>query len=142
MFVGFDHQKDQTHTAKAGLSWRLGRWNFSAAAELHSGWPSTELLADTMIAADGSSQLLLATTPRNSGRYDTFHTLDARISREFRPGIGELTAFLDITNVYDRANPCCTEYSVTVGPAGVPALIAEGDNWLPLLPSLGVIWRF
>jgi sodium/pantothenate symporter len=55
---------------------------------------------------------------------------------------GELTAFLELSNLLDRANPCCIEYSVTSPPSGAPTLIAKQEHWLPLIPSLGVIWRF
>jgi hypothetical protein len=60
------------------------------------------------------------------------------VSRRFDLPRGDLTAFLEITNLYDRANPCCTEYSLL--PDG--SLNSRQSNWLPLVPSLGVVWRF
>ena len=45
---------------------------------------------------------------------------------------------LEITNLYDRANPCCTEYSLL--PDG--SLASREAHWLPLVPSLGAVWRF
>jgi outer membrane receptor protein involved in Fe transport len=116
---------DQTHTLKAGLSWRWGRWNISAAGEAHTGWPKTELPG----------------TETNSTRYSVFHTLDARVSREFDLRRGDLTVFVEVSNLYDRRNPCCTEYSATTSPTG-PVLVANETHWLPLLPSLGIVWRF
>ncbi len=116
---------DQTHTVKAGLSWRWGRWDFSAAGEVHTGWPKTELIDLNL----------------NSSRYSVFHTLDTRISREFAVRRGELTVFLEVSNLYDRDNPCCTEYSVINTVAG-PELTGREASWLPLVPSLGVVWRF
>jgi outer membrane receptor protein involved in Fe transport len=133
---------DQAHTVKAGISWRWGPWDFSAAAEAHRGWPKTELIAETIVDAGGMEILQLTTTPRNEGRYSNFNTLDVRVSRDFDLRHGELTAFLEISNVYDRANPCCTEYSLGGTPSGGPALLAKETHWLPLLPSLGVVWRF
>jgi len=116
---------DQTHTVKAGLSWRWGRWDFSAAGEVHTGWPKTELPG----------------TETNSTRYSVFHTLDARVSREFGLRRSELTVFMEVSNLYNRKNPCCTEYSSATSPAG-PILVANETHWLPLLPSLGVVCRF
>ena len=116
---------DQTHTVKAGLSWRWRRWDFSVAGEVHTGWPKTELLAMDL----------------NSSRYSVFHTLDARISREFAVRRGDLTVFLEVSNLYDRDNPCCTEYSVITTSTG-QELAAKEAFWLPLVPSLGVVWRF
>ncbi len=117
---------DQTHTVKFGFSWRWSDWDFSAAGEVHTGWPKTELLNGTV-------------TDINAGRYSVFHTLDARVSRQFDTKRGELTVFAEITNLYDRDNPCCTEYSMS---ADGTELIARQGNWLPLVPSLGIVWRF
>jgi outer membrane receptor protein involved in Fe transport len=116
---------DQTHTGKLGVSWRWGSWDFSAAGEVHTGWPKT-----------------LLGTELSSSRYSVFHTLDARVSRDFDLRRGELTAFLEVTNLYDRANPCCTEYSIQTGPGGASDLVAREAHWLPIVPSLGVVWRF
>jgi len=116
---------DQTHTVKAGLSWRWGHWDFSAAGEVHTGWPKTVLPAEEL----------------NASRYSVFHALDMRISREFSVRRGDLTVFLEISNLYDRQNPCCTEYSMIAVPGG-PQLVEDEAYWLPLLPSLGVVWRF
>jgi outer membrane receptor protein involved in Fe transport len=116
---------DQTHAVKAGLSWRWGAWDFSAAGEVHTGWPKSVLPAEEL----------------NTSQYSVFHTLDVRVSREFDVRRGDLTVFLEVSNLYDRENTCCTEYSVTPGPSG-PLLVEKEARWLPLLPSLGVIWRF
>ena len=116
---------DQTHTGKLGVSWRWGAWNFSAAGEVHTGWPQT-----------------LITSEINARRYSVFHTLDARASRDFDLRRGTLTAFLEVTNLYNRNNPCCTEYSIRPGAGGADELVAAKKYWLPIVPSLGVAWRF
>jgi hypothetical protein len=77
----------------------------------------------------------------NSTRYAVFHTLDARVSREFAVRRGDLTVFLEVSNLYNRENPCCTKYSTTNTPSGT-LLIEDESYWLPLVPSLGVVWRF
>jgi hypothetical protein len=78
-------------------------------------------------------------TDINSGRYSVFHSLDARVSREFDTKRGDLTVFAEITNLTDRGNPCCTEYAMS---ADGTELTARQSNWLPLVPSLGIVWRF
>ncbi len=132
---------DQSHAVKAGVSWRWGRWGLSAAGEVHTGWPKTELVSETVSNPDGTNSLIVSTTPLNASRYSVFHTVDIRVSRDFDIRRGELTLFLEISNLYDRANPCCTEYSVTTDALG-PTLHASEARWLPLTPSLGIIWRF
>lgn len=129
---------NQTHTVKAGLSWRWGPWDFSAAGEVHTGWPKTLLTVETVVGPDGTERLVLDTSDRNALRYSVFHSLDARVSRKFDVPRGDLTAFLEISNLYDRANPCCTEYALRLD----GSLTSREAHWLPLVPSLGVIWRF
>jgi outer membrane receptor protein involved in Fe transport len=113
---------DQTHTGKLGVSWRWSAWNMSAAGEVHTGWPRS-----------------LVTSELNALRYSVFHTLDFRVSRDFDLRRGTLTAFLEVTNLYNRDNPCCTEYSIQ---PGLGELVGTEKYWLPVVPSLGVVWRF
>jgi outer membrane cobalamin receptor len=133
---------DQTHTAKAGLNWNWGKWEFSTAGVVHTGWPKTELVSGTITNPDGSQQLAATTTPRNSSRYSVFHTLDARVSRTFNVAKGELMTFFEITNLYNRDNPCCTQYSLQTDVDGEVQIRSKQSNWLPVVPSLGVVWRF
>jgi outer membrane receptor protein involved in Fe transport len=132
---------DQTHTFGAGLSRDWNKWSFSAAAVLHTGWPKTELVIEEVTNPDGSTSLVATTGPRNSRRHAVFQSLDARVSRRFDLPKGDLTAFLEVTNLNNRENSCCTEYSVQR--AGADEIIqAKGGAWLPIVPSLGVVWRF
>ena len=132
---------DQTHTVKAGISWRWGPWDFSAAGEVHTGWPRTRLFADESLNPDGTHSLLLSTSPLNEERHSVFHTLDARVSRDFDIRRGELSVFLEASNLYNRSNECCLEYAIIPGTTG-PLLSEREGHWLPLVPSLGVVWRF
>jgi outer membrane receptor protein involved in Fe transport len=133
---------DQRHTLKAGVNWDWRKWSFSAAANIHSGWPKTELTVETGTNPDESTYPILDTTPRNQLRYPTFHTLDLRASRIFSVRRGELTGFVEISNVLDQRNLCCSEYSYATDEAGELVLTSGDGAWLPLVPSLGVIWRF
>ena len=77
---------------------------------------------------------------RNDVRLEDFLSIDARLSRTFQLKHGELDAWLEVTNLTNRSNPCCVEYSVLDGPPSV--LFKDEDNWLPILPSVGVLWRY
>jgi hypothetical protein len=121
---------DQTHTLKGGVLVQRAPWDFSAATEIHTGWPTTALSVD----AAGT----ISVTERNQLRHATFATLDLRVSRRFDVPRGNFTAYLDVTNALNRANPCCTEYSL--GSEG--ELLSRTRHWLPLVPSLGFVWRF
>jgi len=132
---------DQTHTFSAGVSMDWGKWSASAATLLHTGWPKTTLLAENVTTPGGSPGLVLEIEPGTS-RHAAFQSLDLRVSRRFELPKGDLTAFFEVTNVYNRENPCCTEYTVQLDSTGTPFLQGEGGTWLPLVPSLGVVWRF
>jgi outer membrane receptor protein involved in Fe transport len=129
---------DQTHTFKGGLSWMWGQWGFSAAGELRTGWPQTSMTGEQVLQPDGTERLILEVADRNASRYSVFHTLDVRVSRDFEISRGDLTVFLEVTNLYDRANACCIEYSLATD----GSLASRDKHWLPLVPSLGVNWRF
>jgi len=132
---------DQTHMGQFGINWDWRQWNFSVAGSVHTGWPKTRLFVDTVTNLDGSTELTASTTPRNSERHLDFQSLDVRASRQIPLQRGELTVFAEITNLYDRQNPCCTRYWSSTGADG-PALQQKGSNWLPFLPSIGVTWQF
>ena len=133
---------DQSHTLKAGVNWDWKRWSFSAAGSVHTGWPRTDLSVETINNPDGSTSLIASTTERNALRHSVFHSIDVRASRRFDVAIGELTGFIEITNLYNRENPCCTKYRVETDVSGNQSLSKNQGNWLPTIPSLGVIWQF
>lgn len=133
---------DQTHDVKFGASWQWKRWDFSLAGEIHTGWPTTALTGETVATPGGGEELVLSTSPLYSERFDYFHSLDVRVSRNFEVPRGDLLLFLEITNILNNANPCCTEYSLVDDPGGATQLASRTTNWLPLVPSLGVVWTF
>ena len=133
---------DQTHAVKFGANTDWGKWNISVAGTWHSGWPRTDLLVEVIQTPGGGSELVATTTPRNSLNYDNFQTLDVRASRKFQLSNSELIAFVEISNVVNRENACCTEYSTIVNSAGESVLVTEPRHWLPLVPSVGVLWKF
>ncbi len=133
---------DQSHTVKAGMNWDWKKWSFSAAGSVHTGWPRTGLVVEPVTNPDNSTSLIATTTERNALRHSVFHSVDVRASRRFDVAIGELTGFLEITNLYDRKNPCCTKYRLETDALGNRSLTSNQGDWLPIIPSLGVIWRF
>lgn len=133
---------DQAHSVSAGISSKWRAWDISAAGTWHSGWPETKLIVETIQAPDGSEELVATTTPRNSLSYDDFHSVDVRASRTFQLSRGELVAFVEVSNIYNRRNPCCTRYTVQVSDDGSSVIDANQSHWLPLVPSIGVVWKF
>lgn len=133
---------DQKHAIRGGISTSWGQWDVSGAFSWHSGWPKTELYLETIPDGVGGTDLVAITSPRNSLNYETFHTLDMRIGRTFQLNRSELDAFLEVSNLYNRENQCCLTYRQVADANGNAVLQSEQESWLPLIPSLGIVWRF
>lgn len=134
-----DRSWDQRHAVSLGLAWTRGPWAATLAGIYHTGWPTTELTLAPG-ATPGSSVAVVG--PRNAARYDNYGSLDLRITRTFTLPRGQLDVFVEASNLMSRGNPCCTEYSITQDASGADALERDVDNWLPLVPSFGVLWRY
>ncbi len=134
---------DQRHAAQGGIAWRNEAWNFSLAASIHSGWPSTSLaLIEDGADADGEPIYVAVPGPRNALRHPTFASLDLRISRKFDVRKGTLLAFVEVSNALNRRNVCCIDWDLEEDTAGRQSLEFSDDYWMPLLPAIGVLWEF
>jgi hypothetical protein len=124
---------DQTHTLNGGVLWSRGPWQATLALQYHTGWPVTDIALD----AQGN----VVQGARNGTRYSDFASVDARVSHEWTLPRGTLTLHAEVTNMLDRRNPCCTD--ILYETDGVtPTLELERRHWLPLVPSVGVLWKF
>jgi hypothetical protein len=125
---------DQRHAANVGIAWTQGQWSATLTETFHSGWPTTNL-----VPANG----LIAQGERNASRFPYYNSVDVRLAHTFklRHG-GGLEAFIEVANLGNRSNRCCTQYSASRSPNGVVVLNAEPQDWLPRVPSLGVEWRY
>lgn len=120
---------DQSHSVGGGLTWTGGDWQATLAGSWHTGWPTTPVHG-------------LEIGTRNSARYKDYASVDLRVSREFVLSRGELTVFGEVTNALDRRNPCCTDYTYELADGDEVTLERDYRHWLPLVPSLGVLWKF
>ena len=128
---------DQTHSAALGLSWTSGPWRATAVAAWRTGWPTTP--ARAVQAADSPGTIVVGS--RNDDRYRTFSSLDLRASRDFELPRGDIEVYAEVTNALNRRNPCCTDLGYYYADG---ELVLEQDerHWLPLVPSIGVLWRY
>jgi outer membrane cobalamin receptor len=128
---------DQQHALNFGLGWEGERWELSMAGLWRSGWPTTQV---ELVPTDEGA--VVQAPAANTQRLETYFDLDARIARKFRfDGDATLTVFFEVSNALNRRNACCTEYELD-DESEEPLLVLESIRSLPLLPSLGVIWRF
>jgi hypothetical protein len=134
---------DQRHALQVGISWSDHGWDLSLAANVHSGWPTTDLaLVEEGIDEDGEAVFIAVPGPRNALNLDSFASVDLRGSRQFELRKGRLTAFLEITNATNRRNQCCVDWDLAEDGSGSEPLERGLDYWLPLVPAVGVLWEF
>jgi hypothetical protein len=75
---------------------------------------------------------------RDAYRYPVYHRLDAGLTRNWTFRWGELSAFLDVVNLYNAKNVLL--YYWQVNDAGLP--MRRSIGMIPILPTLGVKAKF
>ncbi|MEQ8692772.1 MAG: TonB-dependent receptor [Pseudomonadales bacterium] len=127
---------DQGHSLSAGFSYQHGGWGIGVAAVWHEGWRTTHI--PTYLAEDEMLNL-----QRNDRRLKDYFSLDLQISRTWQRGHHKITAFLELTNAFNRHNVGGIEYDVEEDEdIGGFNLTPQDETLLPLVPSLGVRWQF
>jgi outer membrane receptor protein involved in Fe transport len=128
---------DQRNAISVGLTWSRGPWTAALTNSYHSGWPTTDLVLDP-----AASPPALWPDARNQQRFAAYNSLDARLTRVFALSRGVLDVFAEVTNATSRANPCCVQYQPVTDANGNVTYLRDVDSWLPLVPSVGVLWRY
>lgn len=132
---------DQRHTVFVDLAYRPSpAWRFSLAWQYHSGWPYTEITFERIDGEDGTVAVRGQYGAYNGARLPAYHRLDLRVRRYFEFSRSRLSVFAEVSNVYDRSNVRQYDYDVSAPPSGGLTVRRTAEDWLPLLPSLGVSW--
>ena len=121
---------DQRHSLKSQLAWHPGKWLINLNAEYHSGWPTTGLTLD--------SEDVLQVGPRNRLHFNNNKRLDIKFTRPFAK---HWQFWFELGNALNFDNTCCIEYQLDDSGAQ-SVLTSEEENWLPLVPSLGLEWHY
>lgn len=133
----FRRRWDQHDYLSGGLSWRGASWDASMAATWHTGWRTTRLELATLDPFP-----LVTVGKRNALKLSDFASIDLRVARRIDLGsAGELTAFLEVNNLTQQRNQCCVEYQIEneFDPAVLDVQVQQS---LPLIPSVGFLWKF
>jgi outer membrane receptor protein involved in Fe transport len=154
----FDY--DRRHAVSLVGSWSISRkFHLAATFRAFSGFPRTPVLglrvsADETLdgrlvpAVDAEGRYVYETSlgdvsNLNSSRLPTYARLDLRLS--WLPGgsDGSWLVYLDVINATNRKNAASIEPRLEYEPSGTqPRLVEEGSGRIPLLPSIGVRFRF
>jgi len=91
---------DMPHVLSAIGGYKLGTLDLSAKFTYTSGRPDTPMLPESI----EQNRLILDLDRLNSQRAPAYHRLDVRADRRFTFGWGNIIAFLEGQNLYDRSN--------------------------------------
>jgi len=136
--------RDQRHTLYLDATYTPSpRWQFSAAWQYHTGWPTTELNF-TLVPLQGNGSVAVSSTgPLNALRLPAYQRVDLRAQRRIQLKHGTLRVFLDMFNAFNRDNIINYNYDLRFG-AGNQLVVQRrnGDSLFPLMPSVGATWDF
>ena len=133
---------DQPEAATFTLNYRHGaHWNFNFGGQIHSGWPTTAVTATT--TRNGNLTTVEAHLgERNGDRFPTYQRWDVRTMYARPIGRGTFSAWIDVANVLNRPNLCCSvDFNFSPGANGTVDVTRNGSE-LGWLPSFGVAWEF
>ncbi len=135
---------DRRHNVNLVAAYTFGKnlnWEASVRWNLGSGFPFTQTAGfyenqqfDNGIGTDYTTQngsLGVQYGELNKGRLPFYHRLDLSVKRDFEIGKTVLGAVIGITNVYNRENIFY-----------IDRVSYDIVKQLPILPSLGVSWRW
>ncbi|MCS6946828.1 MAG: TonB-dependent receptor, partial [Steroidobacteraceae bacterium] len=128
----------QRHAFLLGGGWIGPPWQLSASLLWRSGWQRNEL---RLTRLNNDARVLTVLGPRNGTHWNDYLSLDLRASWNKSLRHGALKAFAEVTNATNRINTCCTRYRLIETPEGLQ-LEARESGWAPLLPMIGLTWRF
>jgi hypothetical protein len=124
---------DQTHVFIAVASYRYGGWNFGGRFTYSTGNPQTPI--EGSIYQSDFNVYLPVLGDINSDRLDASHQLDLRVDRKWTFDSWQLSAYLDVTNVYANPRTLGFRYNFDYSER-------EAIEELPLVPALGVRGSF
>ncbi|HSD89492.1 MAG TPA: TonB-dependent receptor [Kofleriaceae bacterium] len=127
----FDY--DQPHSLNLAASYRFGRWQLGGRFRLHSGLPTTPVVAATYDSDANLYDPVYGAV--NSERAPMHHQLDLRIDRATHWGPVKITQFLDVQNVY--MNETVVGYFY-----GFDYTQRAAFRALPILPTAGLRGEF
>ena len=135
---------DQPHAAAFGVNVELPkRWNLNLGGVYHTGWPTTAISGEVVDWVDGEPIVELSYGPRNGERYPDYLRFDVKATKVWSLTHGDLSLILEIVNFTNRENVCCTEGVVPlVLDDGTVEVDSENGYWAPIVPTLGLMWRF
>ena len=128
-------QYDQTHILTVFGSYTLPRnWQIGSRFRYVTGNPTTPVTGSIYDASTDTYNPVYSLN-KYSARVPAFHQLDIRVDKRWIYNSWMLTAYLDLQNVYNRANPEEVQYNFNFRKS-------QYSQGLPIYPILGLKGEF
>ncbi len=132
-----DRRWDQTHNFNIMVNWKIGNWTVGTAATWHTGWTFTKV--PLRVSVDDP---VVVSTVRSNARLKDYATLDAKIAYQLPLINSELTFFVEVTNLANRANKGGVDYEIELEDDFYVLQEVDIEPVFPLVINMGVIWKF
>ncbi|MBX3702652.1 MAG: TonB-dependent receptor [Steroidobacteraceae bacterium] len=120
---------DQSWAVTAGFDWTRGDWRLGAITSARRGWPTTRVLPASL-------------GERNAARFPSRIGVDLRAEYRRPLAAGRLAVTIEVTNALNVGNSCCQQLVPTSDGADGVVFASRRSDWLPVVPSVGVLWEF
>ena len=113
----YDADFSRPHAFNVGGIWEINeRWKLSARWKWASGATSDSFIIYDNVLGDGNIlRFSKETSEQNTGRFDSFHSLNFRVDYQKALGRLNVIAFLDVINAYGAANPSASSFNERTG---------------------------
>jgi Carboxypeptidase regulatory-like domain/TonB-dependent Receptor Plug Domain len=135
---------DEPVAATVDLAYRGTRgWTLALSWTAHSGWPIVDpTFAVDTVAPGQFAARRLPSSPYFDQRLRTYQRVDLRATRSWRTSRGRVNLWADIFNALNHKNQRGYSYEWALGSPTVVNVFRARDDFLGLLPTLGVSWEF
>lgn len=134
---------DQRHATTFDATLPLGtRWSLGAGWQWHSGWPTPIPHFDDYSIQGGRVIPTYSYNELGLERMPSYHRLDLRFGHQAPLAHGTLFVTVDVLNVYNHENLRGVYYDGTIAPDGGIQVKRSPLTLVPLVPVLGLGYRF
>lgn len=141
---------DQRHSIYADLNYRPNtKWHFNLSWQYYKGWPRTDYTYRYQTLNNGDLHFYPVHKEFNGVTYPAYHRMDVRINRHFKTGIGSISVFLHLINIYNRENlkkfdldTRDDEGNYSLDEQGNYVPFHDDKYWFGFIPALGISWEF
>ncbi|NQZ81220.1 MAG: TonB-dependent receptor [Colwellia sp.] len=134
----------QKHTANFSLSYQFSpSCNINLYGNYHTGWKNTSIAFNQLTPREDSNKPFLKFGKLYQNTFSDYFRVDFRVGCETHLNHGRLRYFFEAINVLNRDN--------TSGVADAAEFLtatkfrgsnADDGNYIPFIPSFGIIWQF